>query len=1265
MAKVGFDSIFQSTAANQQEESQSFSGSLLSGATNIYFTSQDPNAVTYSGNNVPGNLTYTLNGTTFTVPGIVSRLFKSGSVYEGFYFISSGNDYALGSQETATAFILVWPGKTAAFPDQNTTLAGVNGTYSTSSDPVDSALNSLLTAQPKLISITEADADDKITTGGTVTYTFSFGGDIDAATFTAADIINVGTAGITIGAITEVSPGVFQVVVTGTSAGTIQLAIPAGSDIRSPTNFAVDTAAQITDDSVIQVSAATAGPVTVSSPTVNEGSPYAVFTVTGTAGQAISLALATGTASAADFGSTSFEVSLNGGATWSTYSSAVTLTGTTALVRTTITNDAISDNNETFTLTATPTGGTAATGTATIKDDGTGTIYNPDGTENTTAAKNNDAGLGVSSPTVNEGSPYAVFTVSGTVGQTLSLALATGTAGAADFGSTSFEVSLNGGATWTPYSSAVTLTGTTALVRTTIANDTIADNNETFTLTATPSTGTAATGTATIKDDGTGTIFNADGTENTTAVKNDDRPVSVTSPTVNEASPYAMFTVTGTAGQKLALALATGTAGAADFGSTSFDVSLDGGATWTPYSAAITLSGTTALVRTTITNDNIADNNENFTLTATPTGGVAATGTATIKDDGTGTIYNPDGTENTTAAKDNDGGLGISAPTVNEGSPYAVFTINGTQGQKLDLALTTGTAGAADFGSTSFDVSLDGGKTWTPYTAAITLTGATALVRTTVANDAISDNNEVFTLTATPSTGTAVTGTATIKDDGTGTIFNADGTENTTAVKNDDRPVTVTGPTVNEGSPYAVFTVSGTAGQALDLALATGTAGSADFGSTSFDVSLDGGATWVPYTAAVTLTGATALVRTTIANDSIADNNETFTLTATALGGNPGVGTATIKDDGTGAIFSADGTEDTTAVKNDDRPVTISAPKVNEGSPYGVFTLTGAPGQTITLGLNSGTATTADYGPSFDVSLDGGKTWAPYSAAITLTGATALIRTPIANDTVVDNNETFSLTAAPRGGPLATGTATILDNGTGAIFNPDGTENAAAPKNDDAIKPVYSVLLANGDRYYTKDATDAAKMALGLNNIFEGARFDNMSAAQGGVHRDAYYQAITKDWYFTTSQSLTPYACYTLQPPKSGFEVANPGTAGATEFRMYLNANGITQIVSAAEATALGLTSKGYVDKGAVFAATTQSAFTFDAEAYLVTNSMDATIQSFVKSLAATYKSTSSKEFIEAVEQHYLVFGVANGLLPGASATAADLNTAFATNFIA
>jgi hypothetical protein len=58
-------------------------------------------------------------------------------------------------------------------------------------------------------------------------------------------------------------------------------------------------------------------------------------------------------------------------------------------------------------------------------------------------------------------------------------------------------------------------------------------------------------------------------------------------------------------------------------------------------------------------------------------------------------------------------------------------------------------------------------------------------------------------------------------DDGTGELYpdNKTGATDTVSTKDDDRPLTVNSLTINEGSPYAVFTVTGSPGQQVKLAL--------------------------------------------------------------------------------------------------------------------------------------------------------------------------------------------------------------------------------------------------------------------------------------------------------------------------------------------------------------------------------------------------------------------------------------------------------------
>ena len=402
---------------------------------------------------------------------------------------------------------------------------------------------------------------------------------------------------------------------------------------------------------------------------------------------------------------------------------------------------------------------------------------------------------------------------------------------------------------------------------------------------------------------------------------NDGVGVVVSSPTVNEASPYAVFTVAASVGQNLSLALTdvTATGSGTDYG-TGLSYSLDGGTNWTTYTGAfnnaLTGSGLTTglLVRTAIINDGTPDNGETFTLTATPTGGTAVVGTATIKDDGTGTIYNADGTPNAEAVKNND--ITVSSPTVNEASPYAVFTVAASVGQNLSLALTdvTATGSGTDYG-TGLSYSLDGGTNWTTYTGAfnnaLTGSGLTTglLVRTAIINDGTPDNGETFTLTATPTGGTAVVGTATIKDDGTGTIYNANGTPNTEVIGDDDRPLSTDNIDVNEGSPYAVFTVRGAGHQLAKLALSNITS-TGLIGIEYYDGNANSGdGRWIAYVpnTYVALNDAGKLfVRIALApeQEGTLDTGEKFTLTASNSGGRFAVGTGTIFDDGTGLYFS-------------------------------------------------------------------------------------------------------------------------------------------------------------------------------------------------------------------------------------------------------------------------------------------------------------------------------------------------------------------------
>ncbi|WP_143266705.1 VCBS domain-containing protein [Azospirillum oryzae] len=906
--------------------------------------------------------------------------------------------------------------------------------------------------------------------------------------------------------------------------------------LSTNTSFTADTTgiAQYPDDD---------RPLTVNSISVNEASPYAVFTVSGNANQVVRLSLTDGTAtSPADYGT---GLQYYNGTAWVAYTpgSDLTMTGSTLLVRTSIVNDSTYEGQEAFLLGVTKLGsGTTVYGTASIYDDGTGSVYlatNTTGTANVgtdtgyPSALDDDRSVSVSSPTVNEGSDYAIFTLTGNSGQTVSLTLENVSASI----NTSQTLKVWDGLDWVDYTTTGALPTFDAngkiLVRVDIRaeQDAVYEGAETFKLKATLTGQTAAAeGIATIKDDGTGSVYlstNTTGTANTStdtgypSYLDDDRAVTVNSITVNEASPYAVFTVSGSTNQVVRLSLTDGTAtSTADYGT---GLEYYNGTAWVTYTAGsdVTMTGSTLLVRTSIVNDSTSEGSETFKLVVTrASSSTTAEGTATIRDDAAGDVYlatNTTGTANVSTDTgypsylDDDRAVTVNSISVNEASPYAVFTVSGSANQVVRLSLTDGTAtSTADFGT---GLEYYTGTTWATYTPGsdVTMTGSTLLVRTSIVNDSTSEGSETFKLVVTrASSGTTAEGTATIKDDGTGSVYlstNTTGTANTgtdtgyPSYLDDDRAVTVSSISVNEASPYAVFTVSGSANQVVRLSLTDGTATStADFGT---GLEYYNGTAWVTYTAGsdVTMTGSTLLVRTSIVNDSTYEGSETFKLVVTrASSGTTAEGTATIRDDAAGDVYLA---TNTTGIANtgtdtgypaqldDDRAVTVSSISVNEASPYAVFTVSGSANQVVRLSLTDGTATsTADFGTGLEYYT--GTAWVTYTPGsdVTMTGSTLLVRTSIVNDSTSEGSETFKLVVTrASSSTTAEGTATIRDDAAGDVYlatNTTGTANVSTDTgypsylDDDRAVTVNSISVNEASPYAVFTVSGSANQVVRL-----------------------------------------------------------------------------------------------------------------------------------------------------------------------------------------
>jgi len=206
------------------------------------------------------------------------------------------------------------------------------------------------------------------------------------------------------------------------------------------------------------------------------------------------------------------------------------------------------------------------------------------------------------------------------------------------------------------------------------------------------------------------------------------------------------------------------------------------GTGWTPFdnSTPISIGSSGALlVRVSIADeqDPYVDDGEKFQLTVTPVTGSPVVGTGTIRDDGTGTLYpddpptNPTTPAEDTSPKDNDAGgpiVDINDVVVNEASDYAINIVSGQNNMSLSnlTVLSPGNTIIQNFDLKVYDYS---NNQWTDFVAGTTQLNDVGelLVRTTIIEerDDERDNGEVFTLSVNP------TGTVTIVDDGTGTIF--------------------------------------------------------------------------------------------------------------------------------------------------------------------------------------------------------------------------------------------------------------------------------------------------------------------------------------------------------------------------------------------------------------------------------------------------------------------------------------------------------------
>ena len=571
------------TLSNASTQATTFDYSLGGGSAT---SGVDYNATTVFNNGV------TLSGSILTVPAGITSFTVTVSTLQDLIDEGASENYNLTIGGVAGVGTITDDDNAPTLSVSNVTVAEASGNFAVFTVSLSNPSNGAITV-------------DLALANGTAT-----GGGTDFGSNNAATNIQISTNG---GA--SWTGATVATIAAGNTSVLVRTPIIVDNDRQenseSFTLTATKTAGTTSNNSATGTGTITDETVSVTSPSVTEGANLVYDVAVSAHGNPITLSLSlTGTASSLDYGTLSFD----NGVTYNAGTGLITIPGGVTDFKVTLptVNDTLDEPTETALLTI---GGVTGTGTIT-DDDATPT-------------------LSINDVIVNEGAGTTTFTVtlSAASGQTVSVNYATGSATAlvgSDFGGA------NGTLTFAPGQTSQTITVN-------IVNDTgapVYEGAETFKIDlSNPTNATIADGQGigTILDNGTGTG----------GIDNDTPSFAVSNVSVSDqASGFATFIISlnnaSSVPTTFTLALANGTAsgGGTDYGTVgagNLQVSTDNGATWVDGSSAtISANATSVLVRTPIKVDSINEVSENFTLTATRTGGVtsntSSTGTATITD---------------------------------------------------------------------------------------------------------------------------------------------------------------------------------------------------------------------------------------------------------------------------------------------------------------------------------------------------------------------------------------------------------------------------------------------------------------------------------------------------------------------------------------------------------------------------------------------------------------------------------------------------------
>ncbi len=737
-------------------------------------------------------------------------------------------------------------------------------------------------------------------------------------------------------------------------------------------------------------------------------------------------------------------------------------------VRTQTVDDNVFEGNEQFSLKASLSNNTSATGIATIVDNDAPPIVQS-----------------VSSVTVTEGQ-LAVFTIdlagTSTTATNVQLNLAAGTAGIGTDVSSAMQVSFFNGTTWSTWSDVSNNNVSVGAgvqkfqVRAQTIDDTSVEGTETFKLTAKTSCANSVSGIGTILDNDVAppassgfaisSITNAsvlEGQQAVFTINLANNPVVSSSygydtedgddsyghsthggdsyghsthggdsygHSTHGGDDYGHSTHGGSTAptmKTIDLVLTHGTTSAADLGALEYF----NGTAWvaaTGNKAIVSAGQTSVQVRTLAIVDNIVEGTETFTLKASANG-TSKTGNGSITDVAAPVLptINP-----------------IAAATALEGN-QVVFTVGlsgaSTTATNVDLVLTNGTTTAADLGALEYF----NGTAWVAATGnkAVVAAGQTSVqVRTLAVADGVYEGLETFTLKATANGSTQTAN---------GSITDVAPTLNPIAAA-----------TALEGN-QVVFTVglSGTSTTAttVDLVLTNGTTTAADLGALEYY----NGTAWVAATGnkAIVAAGQTSVqVRTLAVADGVYEGLETFTLQATANGS-----TQTANGSITDVAPTLQPIAAATALEGDNVVFTVG--------------LSGASttATTVDLVLANGTTSAADLGA---LEYYNGTAWVAVTSnqAVVAAGQTSVqVRTLAVADGVYEGLETFTLQATANGSTqTANGSITDLAPTVVPIIGTVGDDELTGTAGNDVI--------------YGNGGSDLIAGGAGNDNLFAGGQTD-------------------------------------------------------------------------------------------------------------------------------------------------------------------------------